>query len=71
MKNLVPVGCNLRDRFRATERAEITSLVEFNSSMKRMIKTNEALENYKNFIRVSKKSEMTNIVLRKISDLEK
>jgi tetratricopeptide (TPR) repeat protein len=35
----------------------------------KMRKTKEALENYKNFIRVSQKSEMTNIVLRKISDL--
>jgi TolA-binding protein len=34
-------------------------------------KIKEALENYRNFISVSKKSEMTNIVLRKISDLEK
>ena len=34
-------------------------------------KSKESLENYKNFIRVSKKSEMTNIVLRKISDLGK
>jgi tetratricopeptide (TPR) repeat protein len=34
-------------------------------------KAKEAVENYKNFIRVSKKSEMTNIVLRKISVFEK
>ena len=34
-------------------------------------KSKESLENYKSFIRVSKKSEMTNIVLRKISDLGK
>ncbi len=34
-------------------------------------KTKEALENYKNFIKVSQKSEMANIVLRKISSLEK
>jgi hypothetical protein len=34
-------------------------------------KPKEALEHYKNFIKVSQKSEMTNIVLRKISDLEK
>jgi tetratricopeptide (TPR) repeat protein len=34
-------------------------------------KTKEALENYKNFIKVSQKSQMTNIVLRKISNLEK
>jgi tetratricopeptide (TPR) repeat protein len=31
----------------------------------------EALEQYKNFIKASQKSEMTNIVLRKISSLEK
>ena len=37
----------------------------------KMRKSKEALENYRNFIRVSQKSEMTNIVLRKISDLEK
>jgi len=37
----------------------------------KMRKTKEALENYKNFISVSKKSETTNIVLRKVSDLEK
>jgi len=37
----------------------------------KMRKAKEALENYRNFIRVSQKSEMTNIVLRKISDLEK
>ena len=34
-------------------------------------KTKEALEGYKNFIKVSQKSQMTNIVLRKISNLEK
>jgi len=34
-------------------------------------KTKEAVENYKDFIKVSKKSEMTNIVLRKISVLER
>ncbi len=34
-------------------------------------KNREALEQYKNFIKVSQKSEMTNIVLRKISNLEK
>jgi tetratricopeptide (TPR) repeat protein len=34
-------------------------------------KTTEALENYKNFIKVSQRSEMTNIILRKISNLEK
>ena len=34
-------------------------------------KTNEAVENYRNFIKVSKKSEMTNMVLRKISVFEK
>ena len=34
-------------------------------------KNNEALENYKNFLKVSQKSQMTNIVLRKISNLEK
>jgi tetratricopeptide (TPR) repeat protein len=34
-------------------------------------KTKEAVENYKNFLKVSQKSEMTNIVLRKISNLEK
>jgi len=37
----------------------------------KMGKTKEALENYRNFISASKKSEMTNIVLRKISDLGK
>jgi len=37
----------------------------------KMGRTEEALENYKNFIRVSKKSEMANIILRKISDLGK
>lgn len=34
-------------------------------------KWKEAVENYKNFIKVSPKSEMTNIVLRKISVFEK
>jgi tetratricopeptide (TPR) repeat protein len=34
-------------------------------------KNKEALENYKNFLKVSQKSYMTNIVLRKISHLEK
>lgn len=34
-------------------------------------KTEEALKNYKKFVEVSQKSEMTNIVLRKISNLEK
>jgi tetratricopeptide (TPR) repeat protein len=34
-------------------------------------KDKEALENYKNFLRVSQKSYMTNIILRKISRLEK
>jgi tetratricopeptide (TPR) repeat protein len=34
-------------------------------------KNNEALENYKAFLKVSQKSIMTNAVLRKISDLEK
>jgi tetratricopeptide (TPR) repeat protein len=34
-------------------------------------KTKEALENYKKFVEVSQKSEMTNIILRKISNLEK
>jgi tetratricopeptide (TPR) repeat protein len=34
-------------------------------------KNNEALESYKSFLKVSKKSIMDNIVLRKISDLEK
>ena len=33
-------------------------------------KNREALEQYKNFIKASQKSEMTNIVLRKISNLE-
>ena len=37
----------------------------------KMGKTKEALESYKNFIKVSQKSQMTNIVLRKISNLEK
>ena len=34
-------------------------------------KTKEALENYKKFVGASQKSEMTNIILRKISNLEK
>ncbi len=34
-------------------------------------KAKEAVENYKNFLKVSKKSEMTNMVLRKISVFEK
>lgn len=34
-------------------------------------KAKEAVENYKNFVRVSKKSEVTNMVLRKISVFEK
>jgi tetratricopeptide (TPR) repeat protein len=34
-------------------------------------KNNEALENYKSFLKVSQKSIMTNAVLRRISDLEK
>jgi len=34
-------------------------------------KNKEALENYKNFLKVSQKSQMTNIVLRKISNLGK
>jgi len=34
-------------------------------------KTREALENYKRFIKMSEKSQMANIVLRKISSLEK
>ncbi len=34
-------------------------------------KNNEALENYRKFVTASQKSEMTNIVLRKISNLEK
>ena len=37
----------------------------------KMGKIKEALEYYRNFVSASKKSEMTNIVLRKISDLEK
>lgn len=37
----------------------------------RMGKTKEALEDYKSFIKVSQTSQMTNIVLRKISTLEK
>lgn len=34
-------------------------------------KTREALENYKSFIKISQTSQMANIVLRKISSLEK
>jgi tetratricopeptide (TPR) repeat protein len=34
-------------------------------------KTKEAVENYKSFIKVPQKSEMANIILRKISSLEK
>jgi len=34
-------------------------------------KPKEALQNYRSFVNVSQKSEMTNIVLRKISNLEK
>ncbi len=34
-------------------------------------KTKEALENYKSFMKISEKSQMANIVLRKISSLEK
>ena len=37
----------------------------------KMGKTKEALENYKSFMKISEKSQMTNIVLRKISSLEK
>jgi tetratricopeptide (TPR) repeat protein len=37
----------------------------------KMGKTKEALESYRNFMKVSQKSQMTNIVLRKISNLEK
>ena len=37
----------------------------------KMGKTKEAVEGYQNFIKVSQKSQMTNIVLRKISTLEK
>ena len=37
----------------------------------KMGKTKEALENYKNYIKMSQKSQMANIVLRKISTLEK
>ncbi len=37
----------------------------------KMGKTKEALENYKSFIKISQKSQMANIVLRKISSLEK
>jgi len=37
----------------------------------KMGKTKEALNHYRNFINVSPKSQMTNIVLRKISNLEK
>jgi tetratricopeptide (TPR) repeat protein len=34
-------------------------------------KNKEAIENYKNFLKVSQKSQMINIILRKISNLEK
>jgi tetratricopeptide (TPR) repeat protein len=34
-------------------------------------KNKETLENYKNFLKVSRKSSMTNIVLKKLSSLEK
>jgi tetratricopeptide (TPR) repeat protein len=34
-------------------------------------KNKEALENYKNFLKASRKSSMTNIVLKKLSYLEK
>jgi tetratricopeptide (TPR) repeat protein len=34
-------------------------------------KNKEAIENYKNFLKISQKSQMTNIILRKISNLEK
>ena len=37
----------------------------------RIGKTKEALENYKSFMKISQKSQMANIVLRKISNLEK
>jgi tetratricopeptide (TPR) repeat protein len=37
----------------------------------KMGKNKEAIENYKNFLKVSQKSQMTNTVLRKISNLEK
>ncbi len=37
----------------------------------KMGKAKEAAANYKNFMKVSKKSEMTNIVLRKLSVIEK
>ena len=37
----------------------------------KMGKTKEALENYKSFMKISEKSQMANIVLRKISSLEK
>jgi len=37
----------------------------------KMGKTKEALENYRSFIKISQKSQMANIVLRKISSLEK
>ncbi len=37
----------------------------------KMGKAKEAVANYKNFMKVSKKSEMTNIVLRKLSVIEK
>ncbi len=37
----------------------------------RMGKNKEALENYKVFLKISKKSQMTNTILKKISNLEK
>lgn len=37
----------------------------------RLGKNKEALENYKAFLKISQKSKMTNIILRKISSLEK
>ena len=37
----------------------------------KMGKTKEALENYRSFMKISEKSQMANIVLRKISSLEK
>ena len=40
-------------------------------SCEKMGKTKEALENYKSFLKISQKSQMANIVLRKISSLEK
>jgi tetratricopeptide (TPR) repeat protein len=37
----------------------------------KMGKTKEAVENYRSFLKISQKSQMSNIVLRKISNLEK